>query len=299
LKAAARDLVPMKITIKYEEGTDKDLHMTLRLTLPQKYVNGPTKDVVKLFIEHYNKKKAPTLDADAFHLKLVGGNHLDREASVRDTFANGDECYVLGGPVPESGGAQDRESARVDPSVAPAAKPAPAVASSSSSSSSSKVLKDEKGRARCKNFGCQQFFEQGGPPQTCVHHKSPPIFHETAKWWSCCPDRKAYDWEEFMRIPGCQTTFCTICPEGQNQKRFLGGADLRAETAPKRLDADAPKDPRHKLEDLRKGLVAIGVDTSLIETVAQQLVSDKGGDFDQVCESLRARFAMILNSVQD
>ncbi len=27
--------------------------------------------------------------------------------------------------------------------------------------------------------------------QDCVHHKAPPIFHETAKWWSCCPDRKA------------------------------------------------------------------------------------------------------------
>lgn len=60
----------MKITLKYEEAATEEHHMTLRLTLPQKYVNGTNKEVaqlgllrgsllppqvVKLFVNHYNK----------------------------------------------------------------------------------------------------------------------------------------------------------------------------------------------------------------------------------------------------
>ena len=105
-------------------------------------------------------------------------------------------------------------------------------------------VKDDQGRVRCKRFGCQKFFDPEGEPTECIHHKAPPIFHETAKWWSCCPDRKAYDWEGFMRIPGCETGFCSANPEGQiGQKRFLGGCDVRASSAPVRLDQDAPKEP--------------------------------------------------------
>ena len=34
----------MKITLKYEEAATEEHHMTLRLTLPQKYVNGTNKE---------------------------------------------------------------------------------------------------------------------------------------------------------------------------------------------------------------------------------------------------------------
>jgi len=57
---------------------------------------------------------------------------------------------------------------------------------------------------RCKNFGCNQWFDPKYP-DGCTFHKAAPIFHETAKWWSCCPDKKAYDWEEFQSIKGCQS----------------------------------------------------------------------------------------------
>lgn len=269
----------MKITLKYEESLVPELQMTLRLTLPQKYVNGPTKEVVKLFIDHYNKKHPEAqLEADALHLKIVGGSHLDRSGKVSASLANGDECYLLGTSstqsMSESKAAKEPEAA-----AAPSKPKGPAT--------------DAEGRVRCKRFGCQKFFHPDGPEQVCVHHKSPPIFHETAKWWSCCSDKKAYDWEEFMRIPGCQTGVCSACPDGQNQKRFLGGSDLRGDSAPQRLDPDAPKDPRHRLADLAKGLAAIGIDTALFEKVWGKLAAQH--DPEKACEIFAERFAWALN----
>lgn len=278
----------MKVTLKYEESEDKALHLTLRLTLPAKYVSGPTKSVVKLFVDHYNKKFANnTLDVEAFHLKVVGGDHLLHDTTVSDALTTGAECYLM----------TEWKSLAAPAPAAPAA-PAPAACipvppnKTGYGESGGKEKKD--GMLRCKRFGCNKFYDPNGPPQECVHHKAAPIFHETAKWWSCCPDSKAYDWEGFMRIPGCQKGFCSNSPEGQSQKRFLGGADLRAEHAPVRLDADAPKDPRHKLADLRKGLVACGVDGELFDKVWARLASEID-DQDVIVSKFRARFAAVLS----
>jgi len=30
-----------------------------------------------------------------------------------------------------------------------------------------------------------------------------PVFHDAIKLWSCCPDKKCYDFDEFMAVPGC------------------------------------------------------------------------------------------------
>jgi len=277
----------MKVTLKYEEAEEKSAHMTLRLTLPQKYINGPTKNVVKLFVDHYNKKHedAP-LDADSLHIKIAGGDHLEPDAVVRDDMAHGDECFVLGE-------AARRPAKRVAASTPGVNSPSGTVPDTASKP----PVKDDQGRVRCKRFGCQKFFDPEGEPTECIHHKAPPIFHETAKWWSCCPDRKAYDWEGFMRIPGCETGFCSANPEGQiGQKRFLGGCDVRASSAPVRLDQDAPKDPRVKLNDLRKGIVALGVDSALFDRVLNKLAAETE-DLDAVVEKFRARFQSLVTSV--
>eukprot|EP00931_Biecheleriopsis_adriatica_P064417 TRINITY_DN39202_c0_g1_i1.p1 TRINITY_DN39202_c0_g1~~TRINITY_DN39202_c0_g1_i1.p1 ORF type:complete len:274 (-),score=67.26 TRINITY_DN39202_c0_g1_i1:50-871(-) len=273
----------MKITLKYEETESEDFHMTLRLTLPQKYVNGTNLEVVKLFVNHYNKKHAEhPIAAEDLHLKIVGGIHLDNEERVRDSLSHGEECYLLGkdsqGPAPK---AKVAEAGYVAPKESEA-KPAP------------KAAAREDGKLRCKNFGCQRFFDPDGPPQECLHHKSAPIFHETAKWWSCCPDSKAYDFDEFMKIPGCTKGFCTN--ETQTKKRFLGGCDLRADSAPVRLDADAAPDPRKKIDDMRKGLVAVGVDGELFGKVAGKLA--ECGDLEKVCDILKTRFSAALNSME-
>lgn len=270
----------MKITLKYEEADSKELHMLLRLTLPQKYINGPTRDVVQLFVDHYNKKHAENqLSAADLHIKIVGGEHVDHEERVKDVLSSGDECYLLGPSVTQPAA----KKIAVAPKAAAAAEPKAPV-------------KDAQGRVRCKRFGCQQMFNPDGPEQKCVYHKAPPIFHETAKWWSCCPDRKAYEFDEFMRIPGCCTGVCSANPEGQQQqKRFLGGSDLRGDSAPVRLDADAPPDPRQQLSNMMKGLVAIGVDGSLVEKVWAKLDAETN-DPEKVCEIFRQRFARVLNN---
>lgn len=59
-------------------------------------------------------------------------------------------------------------------------------------------------KLRCKNYGCGQFFtEEENHDTACKHHVAPPIFHDRVKGWSCCKDKKAYDWEEFQAIEGC------------------------------------------------------------------------------------------------
>ena len=62
------------------------------------------------------------------------------------------------------------------------------------------------GKMRCKNFGCQQEYdEHDNPDGCCKHHAEPPIFHDTKKWWPCCEEIKVYEFDELMAIPGCQS----------------------------------------------------------------------------------------------
>jgi len=300
---ASFTLAAMKVTLKYEESDKKELDLTLRLTLPQKYVNGLCRGVVKLFVDHYNKKHPEDqLDVEALHLKIVGGDHLHNEERVCDHLSGGDELYLLpdcqkGESRAEAKAAAEAKASKAAAEAAAAASAVPSSPSASSSTGNSARApkKDENGRVRCKNFGCQRHFDPEGEPQPCTHHKAPPTFHETAKWWSCCPDRKAYEFDEFMRIPGCVTTYCTAVPAGQGNKKFLGGADLRGDAAPVRLDANAPVDPRRKLDALRKGFLAIGGDGELFEKVWGQLAAETG-DLDKVVEQFRMRFKAVLNN---
>jgi len=236
----------MKVTVKYEEREEQELQMTLRLTLPAKYVNAPNRDLIKLFCDHYNKKhEGHKLDATSLHLKIVGGDHLDHEERVRDVIKANDELYLLAG-------SEMLPSQRPAAAAAPAARPAPAPAPDKASKEAPKEKRDEEGRVRCKKFGCQKWFHPENPPEM-PHHKGPPIFHETAKWWSCCPDKKAYEFDEFMAIPGCEVSCCSNASQG---KRTMGGQDLRdlaGGSEPVRLDANAPADPKKKARRHEEG----------------------------------------------
>ena len=58
-------------------------------------------------------------------------------------------------------------------------------------------------KLRCKNYGCQRFYsKEENQADSCCHHTGPPVFHDTTKYWSCCPDKKAYDFESFQEITG-------------------------------------------------------------------------------------------------
>lgn len=68
--------------------------------------------------------------------------------------------------------------------------------------------------AKCQRKGCQKTFnlsenivlngetaELAAYP--CCYHSGQAIFHDAIKFWSCCPDKKCYDFESFLEVPGC------------------------------------------------------------------------------------------------
>ena len=60
------------------------------------------------------------------------------------------------------------------------------------------------GKLSCKNFGCQMEYDEADKhDQACCHHTDPPIFHDTRKWWGCCPEVKVFEFDELLAIPGC------------------------------------------------------------------------------------------------
>lgn len=62
------------------------------------------------------------------------------------------------------------------------------------------------GKARCRNFGCaKEFVVADNNDSACCYHKEGPVFWDTYKYWKCCPDKKCYEFDDFVKIPGCCT----------------------------------------------------------------------------------------------
>ena len=60
------------------------------------------------------------------------------------------------------------------------------------------------GKAKCVNFGCQQEYVVAENDDTsCNHHVGAPVFHDANKYWSCCPKNVKYDFDSFLKVPGC------------------------------------------------------------------------------------------------
>lgn len=217
------------------------------------------------------------LDAEAFRLKVVGGDHVDRDERVWDAMSNGDECYLMSSfkakPRPRETQADTATATQEAHSKEAPAAPAPSAA---------KPADVPDDWVRCRRFGCNDYFDPNSPPSK-AHHKAPPNFHEVAKWWSCCPDRKAYDWDDFMQIPGCVMGPCSANKDG-------------GDSAPVRIDDDAPVTAHVKLSNFRKGLIAVGIDAELFDRVVASLMEVKDGDLDAVCDELRKRCTSLMTS---
>lgn len=37
----------------------------------------------------------------------------------------------------------------------------------------------------------------------CSYHSGKAVFHDRAKYWSCCPDKKAWEFDDFLKLKGC------------------------------------------------------------------------------------------------
>jgi len=230
----------IKVTLHYDEPEDESVHTSLKFTLPKKWTSGPSDKVRDFFVGEYNKKFPQNIMAkEDVHLQAKGGVDIPHDGVVSDFISSGADVYVVGGKGPTMA---DLEAKAAEEKKLQA---------------EAKVK--EASMLRCKNFNCSaKYNAEDNHAQACRHHASPPVFHETAKWWSCCPQKKAYDWETFQAIPGCQTGEHS---DVDKTKLTMGGGDLReaafGPNAPKKLETEATH--AEIVEYLKNACVAVGV----------------------------------------
>jgi hypothetical protein len=72
-----------------------------------------------------------------------------------------------------------------------AATGAKSFGNSTGASAKPKVKRNADGSFRCQRKGCGKANARTDAGPVCIHHCGPPVFHETYKLWSCCPQARA------------------------------------------------------------------------------------------------------------
>eukprot|EP01147_Barroeca_monosierra_P001780 gene1781-4891_t len=67
----------------------------------------------------------------------------------------------------------------------------------------------------CTNNACStRYVDESSNDETCFYHPGAPVFHECYKYWSCCPTKKTYEFDEFLDFKGCSTgKHCWVKPK--------------------------------------------------------------------------------------
>ena len=266
----------MKVLLHYEDNESTDLHKSLKITLPKSWKTGPTSKLLGQFVESYNANEtlgsANPLSLDNMHLAIRQHERSNNDKSQLVPLASDAvtiECipdradvYIMHGASKtvdeyqqEERLAQQRQQEELQNTVA------------------------------CTRFGCKNRFPRGGPYPDCCYHTSPPVFHETAKFWSCCPNKKAYDWDDFQNIKGCQTGQCTEVKESDGPQ-FLGGTDLREQAG----EAAQLK----SIDDFNKAQAAGGADAAPVLERLGAVLGDLGVEkelYNQVTEGIKAKLS--------
>jgi hypothetical protein len=154
-------------------------HKTSKLSVPKKWVAEKlVSDVIELFTDSYNKANPnDAIEKDEVHLI---------DSNEEKIYSN----EIIGNVL------QDRYDYRIKHGRYLRGEARETKGEGSTGKSSTSL--------RCRNYGCNQHYEESENHETaCRHHVAPPIFHDCIKGWSCCKDRKAYDWEGFQEIEGC------------------------------------------------------------------------------------------------
>jgi hypothetical protein len=265
----------MKVLLHYEENEQTALQKSLKITLPKSWKSGPTSQLLSQFIESYNGNASfaeNQLQESEMHLcirQVVGTTTSDEaelvplasNAVVLEAIPDRADVYICHGP-----------SFTLEEKAAETAQ------------ALKKKQEELASTVACTHFACKKRFPAGGPYPECQFHKAPPVFHETAKFWSCCPNKKAYDWEDFQNIPGCETGVCSEVKDAEG-KMFLGGSDLRDQAA------DAPK--LKSIDDFNKSQDAGSEAAPVLERL-QGVLEELGVEkelFDQVIEGFKKEFA--------
>ena len=259
--------------LHYEDHDNSEYHKTLKITLPKSWKTGPTSQLLEQFVETYNPKfEENQLDVSQCHLSIrravgVSGTgkselvSIPSNAVVIDEIPDRGDVYICHGPSQTK---EDIEEIQ------------------------RKELEEQQSKTintvSCTRFGCNNRFPKGGPYPKCVYHKSPPVFHETAKYWACCPNKKAYDWDDFQSIPGCETCDkCTEIKENNDQKLFLGGTDLREQ-----MSDDGPK--LKSIDDFNKTMSAGGAEAAPVLERLQKVLQELGIEkelYEQVVNGMK------------
>lgn len=273
----------MKVLLHYEDNDNTELHKSLRITLPKKWKTGPTSLLLSQFVESYNENEtfaSNPLREEDLHLAIRQGGAdgteplvpLASDAINIDVIPDRVVLYVMHGPSQTVQQIEDQSRAERE-----------------------RRKQEFASTVQCTHFGCKNRFPKGGPYPSCCYHASPPVFHETAKFWSCCPTKRAYDFDEFEQIPGCQTGVCSEVKE--EQKQFLGGSDLREQvevTKLKSIDdfnkaqAAGGSDAAPVLDRLRLVMNEFGVENELYEQVVDGLKKELAGTTSSEAELLGA-----------
>ena len=167
----------MKVYFDYTgEPKDVDLVSTrmdreaykVKITLPAKWIEGPAQKLLTYFVDTYNKK-FPEKPLVAEEMKLqCRGVQVPLDATVSKYVEEYNDLLILH-EVKKKG-----------------------------------VEKAPEGSLLCTNFGCgKRFMPDENGPEACRHHAKGPVFHDTFKYWSCCPDNRAMDFDDFEKIEPC------------------------------------------------------------------------------------------------
>ncbi|KAL7478041.1 hypothetical protein ACHAW6_003827 [Cyclotella cf. meneghiniana] len=268
----------MKVFLRYEENDDESTHKTLKITLPKSWKTGPTSRLLDQFIESYNAGKegeANPLNATAMHLCV-------RRRVATNGSINGDAAILK--DLPSDGIVVEFISDRDDVYVCHGPSRTNSEIKAEREEQLKREKEDKKNQSQCVHFGCNKRFPKGGPYPECHFHSGPPVFHETAKFWSCCPDKKAYDWESFQTLPTCQTGICTDVREESDapRKEFLGGCDLREQISA------GPK--LRSIDDFNASVAAGGSESAPVAVRLRSVLKELGVEnelFDQVFDGIK------------
>jgi hypothetical protein len=284
----------MKVTVRYEPQDDEDdeLETSFSLTLPKAWLAGPTAKLKSTFVDQFNKKhgsSAMPLDKATCRLETKGGTVLNDTAIIESCIKENDELWVR------------RPNAKPAGEKPKPVQPAPATSAAQPAAPSATR---PPGSVPCKRFGCGKWFVPGQPSaEPCHHHKKPPVFHETRKYWACCPDKVAWDWESFQAIPGCETLETHSNETDAAAKKVMGGTELRAEIqGPQQLNATAEKKLTglDKLMQVRASLVQLGVSGDAFDGARdsiKRLHEDAEGKnvWDKVCSEMSSLLELALS----
>jgi hypothetical protein len=249
----------------------------LKITLPKSWKTGPASNLLAQFVESYNAKFQDTNPLTETQLHL----------SQRQQISSSDKTELV--PMCSDTVVIEEVADRADVYICHGASTTLAEIQEAKIAAEQARQDSLKSTVACTHFGCSKRFPRGGPYPACRYHKLPPVFHETAKYWACCPNKKAYDWEDFQRLPGCETGICTDVKE-EGQKSFLGGSDLREQAAAPTLKS---------IDDFNKVQSAGGAEAAPVLERLQRTMQEVGVEeelFQQVVEGMRKEFSATSNT---